>query len=202
MVYTTNTYYEYFTLSMRILLLFISLLFSAPSKSGEQQLEFQTSGLVGLGHAFYSYTFINKHTLSIGAGYVPELADHDDMTLLSLKYRYTPTKSYPFISIGQEIMWKPYSFSVTVLRGEDNDIYKTLPDDIPKDYYLPSARRVIFSMQTNFVLQDGVEFYWDWSVLDIGLINYVRNFEFYRDNYRFLGLEGILSYGIGFRVDL
>ena len=104
--------------------------------------------------------------------------------------------------MGQEIMWKPYSFSVTVLRGEDNDIYKTLPDDIPKDYYLPSARRVIFSMQTNFVLQDGVEFYWDWSVLDIGLINYVRNFEFYRDNYRFLGLECILFYGIGFSVDL
>jgi hypothetical protein len=57
-------------------------------------------------------------------------------------------------------------------------------------------------MQTNFLIKDNVEVYWDWSVLEVGLVNYARNFEFYRDNYRFLGLEGIVSYVVGFRVKL
>jgi len=187
---------------MRILLLFIVLFFSFPSKAATQQLEFQTSGYMGLGHAFYSFTFSDKHTLSVGAGYVPELSDHDDMTLLSVKYRYTLDKRYYFNVMGKPIEWRPYSFSVALLRGEDNDIYKELPDGIPSNYYQPTARRLIFSMQTNFVIQEGIEFYWDWSVLEVGVVNYVRNFEFYRDNYSFLGLEGIVGYGVGFRVDL
>ena len=187
---------------MRILLLFIVILFSTSAKTATKELEFQSAGLVGLGHAFYSMTFYDKHTYSLGFGYVPELPDHDDMTLLSLKYRYTLSKTYQLDIMDHKVEWRPYSFSITLLRGEDNDIYKKLPDEIPANYYQPTARRLIFSMQTNFLIKDNIEVYWDWSVLDVGLINYARNFEFYRDNYRFLGLEGIVSYGVGFRVKL
>lgn len=187
---------------MKIRLLFILLLFSNSAQSATKQLEFQTNGLVGLAHVFYGLTFADKHTVSAGVGYVPDLPDHDDMTLFSLKYRFTPNKRYYFEAMGDEIEWQPYSFSVTLLQGEDNDIYSKLPSHIPDNYYQPSARRIIFGMQTNFVIKDNIELYWDWSVLEVGLVNYVRNFEFYRDNYDFLGLEGIVSYGVGVRVKL
>ena len=170
--------------------------------AAKTQLEFQTAGLIGLVHAFYGLNFDNKHTLSMGMGYVPKLTDHDEMNLFSVKYRYTPANKYIINVLDNKMEWRPYSFSITLLHGKDHDIYKTLSYDPPKDYYIPTDNRLIFSMQTNFIVRDNIEIYWDWSVLDIGLVSYARNFEFYRDNYSFMGLAGVVSYGVGFRVNL
>lgn len=187
---------------MRRLLLIPLIFFTTFTSAADKFAEFQSAGLIGLGHASFGLQFKDHHALSVGVGYVPELADHDDMTLLSVKYRYISDKQYHLNIFGNEVIWVPYSFSITALRGKDNDIYKSLPDDIPNGYYAPTARRVIFSMQTNFKLRDDVEIYWDWSMLEVGLVNYIRNFDFYRRNYDFLGLDGVVSYGVGFRVRL
>ncbi|WP_341206262.1 hypothetical protein [uncultured Psychrosphaera sp.] len=187
---------------MRVLSLLI-FLFTFKSTAATKQIELQTSGLIGVGHAFYSLTFSDRHTISMGIGYVPKQYDHDDMRLFSVKYRYTPDIKYTFQIKSKLIQWKPFSFSTTMLFGKDHDDYKILPDrDIPEGYYTPTDRRFIFSMQSNFLVRDNIELYWDWSVLDIGVVNYTRNFEFYRDNYYLMGLTGIVSSGVGIRVYL
>ncbi|MDU0113344.1 hypothetical protein RT723_10125 [Psychrosphaera aquimarina] len=133
---------------------------------------------------------------------MPKSSTHDDMNLFSVKYRYSMDTKYFFNVKDIPITWRPYSFSFTFLQGKDHDVYKTFPDNTPKDYYAATDQRLLFSMQTNFIIPNNIELYWDWSVLDIGLISYLRNYQFYQDNYSFLGLTGIVNVGVGFRVNL
>jgi hypothetical protein len=48
-------------------------------------------------------------------------------------------------------------------------------------------------------LSPELEFYIDFSVLDVGLVGYIREPDFYYDNYDFLGLDGITTWGFGMR---
>lgn len=185
--------------------LIIALLLLLPLSGNAKtprMMELQSAGMMGAAHLSYGATFWQKHTFSLGVGAVPELDYHDDMLIFSLKYRYTPAWEKPFTWFDHKMTWRPVSFSTAIIQGQDNDIYRKLPDDIPDGYYPPSATRILFSMQTNVDVTDRLEAYWDWTVLDVGLINYARNFNFYRDNYKYAGLGGIVSFGVGVRVKL
>jgi len=167
--------------------------------AGKHNLELQSSSMMGFAHLSYGYTFAEKHTVSIGFGYVPELSHHEEMTMTSLKYRYESGVRIPFSLFGQAIEFSPFNFGVATITGHQDEIYSDLPEYIPDGYYFPTARRVLINYQANFKLPYQFETYIDWSILDVGLINYVRNAEFYNDHYKFLGIEGIVSYGVGVR---
>ncbi len=188
---------------MKFLLLIIALLLSSKGHSIERTdhfIELHSGSMMGLGHLSYGWELSQRHNISIGLGGVPEMDNHDDMYIFSIRYRYQRGSIYEFDVFDQHIKLRPGSFGVTGISGRDNDLYRELPDKYPDGYYYSTARRLIFNYQVNLMLDDKIELYLDFSALDVGVVNYVRNFDFYRENYRFLGLDGIFTYGFGTRL--
>lgn len=158
--------------------------------------------MTGVVHMFYGIEAFDNHHFSLGVGFVPQLSNHERMMITSFKYRYQNPWQLQWQFRGDNYALSPLNFHVTGISGKDDDIYSKLPSHIPNGYYLPTSKRVLFGYQAHLSVNEDFELYADWSVLDVGLINYVRNFDFYRDNYRYGGLEGIISYGAGIRVKL
>lgn len=183
---------------------YLLLIFSFITKAeiNNHQIEIQHAGMIGEGHISYGIQVFDNHVFSLGIGGVRESKYHDSMSIYSVKYRYAFDKRIPFTLFDKPMAWEIASLSVTGIQGNDNQLYASLPDDIPDGYYFPSANRIVFGLQTSVHLNNKYQVYWDWSILDVGLINYVRNNDFYRNNYDFLGLEGIVTFGIGVRVSL
>ena len=181
------------------MLFFGCLINTAASDAAEHFLESQSGSMNGLAHLSYGLKFNNKHSLSMGVGFVPEMDNHEEMTITSYRYRFEGETRKHFLVFGNEIEISPYNFGLSVISGHQDEIYSSTPDYIPSGYYMPTARRVLFNYQTVIKFDHKIEAYMDWTILDVGLINYARNFDFYRDNYDFLGLEGIVSYGFGLR---
>ncbi|NVK23413.1 MAG: hypothetical protein HWE10_00660 [Gammaproteobacteria bacterium] len=182
----------------------VCVLFSSVVCAGidKQQIEIQHAGMTGTVHVSYGIRVFDDHVFSIGAGMVNESSSHDDMEIYSLKYRYNFETRVPFKLFNRVVEWQVASLSVTGIQGNDDNLYASLPDKIPDGYYLPTANRIVFGVQSTIHLNSKYQVYWDWSVLDVGLINLVRNYDFYRDNYKFAGLAGVVTYGIGMRVEL
>jgi hypothetical protein len=181
-----------------LLLLIWSSTGQAFNKTGSF-LEVNSGSMMGLGHVSYGIEFSQRHNWSIGLGYVPELSYHDEMTIFSARYRYQRGSIYEFDLFKYHVRMRPGSFGLTFISGRDDDIYRELPNRYPEGYYYSTARRMIFNYQWNFLIEDNVEVYLDLSALEVGVVNWVRNNEFYRDNYRFFGLDGIFTYGFGTR---
>jgi len=181
-------------------ILFIPTCFASwlPSPSG-RFVELHTGSMMGMAHVSYGWQFTERHNWSLGLGYVPELSNHDEMGIFSARYRYQRGSMYEFSLFDHQIRMRPGSFGMTFISGRDNDLYRELPDKYPDGYYYSTARRLIFNYQWNLLIQDDLEVYWDLSALEVGVVNWVRNNKFYRDNYDFLGLDGIFTYGIGTR---
>jgi len=179
--------------------LFCCVIFSFNSDAVEHFIEAQTGSMQGALHLSYGIKFAEKHHLSIGVGFVPELDNHEEMTITSFKYRFEGDTRYPVDLFGKEFEISPVNFGITSISGHQNEIHRKTPEYLPSGYYIPTARRVLFNYQTILKFDKTTEAYVDWTVLDVGLINYVRNFEFYVDNYDFFGLDGIVSYGLGLR---
>ena len=187
-------------LSRRNAYLFLGLALSiAPCHAIDYFVELHSGSMQGMAHLSYGLTFSNKHHVALGVGFVPERDNHEAMTLTSFKYRYEGTTRKHWQILDSDIAISPYNFGLSVITGHQDEIYSSLPDHVPDGYYMPTARRILFNYQTVIEFEHDVEAYIDWSILDVGLINYARNFDFYRDNYDFFGLEGIVSYGIGLR---
>ncbi len=182
--------------------LIIALLFCSPAlalKPSGNFMELHSGSMMGMAHVSYGWQFSERHNWSLGLGYVPELSNHEDMIIFGARYRYQRGSLYEFDVYSHHIRIRPGSFGMTFISGRDNDIYRELPDKYPDGYYYSTARRLIFNYQWNFLLNDNLEIYWDLSALEVGVVNYIRNNEFYRDNYEFLGLDGIITWGLGTR---
>lgn len=183
-----------------IVLIFIySLFLSHTSYAVEKFVELQTGSLMGLAHVSIGLSLYKNHNFSIGIGFIPELDNHEEMTLTSLKYRYEDDTRIETQLFGAHVSISPFNFGVASIIGHQDEIYQKSPEQLPEGYYFPTAKRVIFNYQTIMTFNSDLLIYMDWSVLDVGLINYVRNFNFYNDNYEAFGLEGIVSYGFGIR---
>lgn len=178
------------------------LILTSPVKAFDvkHQLDLQSGSMVGMAHLSYGVVFSDNHTVALGFGYVPDLDNHDEMTITSLRYRFEGDTRIPLNVFGKVFEVSPYNFGIVTISGHDDEIYSDTPEFIPDGYYYPTSRRFLFNYQTVIEIDHKTEAYLDWSVLDVGLINYARNFDFYRDNYKFLGLEGIVSYGVGVRT--
>lgn len=162
--------------------------------------ELQSGSLIGLVHISFGISIAKSHHFSIGLGYIPKHDSHQEMVLNSAKYRYEGDTRLEFLLADTPIQLSPANFGIAALTGHQDEIYRKNPEFLPDGYYYPTARRIIFNYQPYVKLPSGLELYADWSVLDVGLVNYARNFKFYRNNYKLLGLEGILNYGVGMRV--
>lgn len=183
-----------------VLCISVLLMFHAPAvKAIPTFLEVQSGAMMGRVHVSYGMTLKQNHNISIGVGYVPELRQNEEITITSIKYRYTGDTSYHINLKEIPIEIKPFNFGITGITGHQDEIYTKSPPELPKGYYVPTARRVLFNYQVTAKLGRSTELYIDWSVLDVGMINYVRNFKFYKDNYKYLGLDGIVNYGFGIR---
>jgi len=162
-------------------------------------VDLQSGSLMGMVHASVGGTFADNHHVSAGVGYVPKLDNHEEMSMVSLRYRYQNPYHFNFSVKEKEYGISPVNFGMGVLVGSHKDLFVELPDKYPNGYYKPTAIRLVFNYQSILHLSKQTEVYFDISVLDVGLISYVREPEFFMDNYDYLGLEGITNWGFGMR---
>ncbi len=156
----------------------------------------QSGSLMGLVHLSVGEAFFSNHHLSAGLGYVPKLDNHPEMSLLSLRYRY----QHPYrFQLKKQFFLSPLNLGLSVLVGSHKELFVQLPQQYPDDYYAPTAVRMVLNYQSILHLSQKTQLYFDISILDVGLISYVREPNFFRDNYRYLGLAGITSWGLGLR---
>ncbi|MUH72584.1 hypothetical protein [Psychrosphaera haliotis] len=183
----------------RILLLLILLAPLAHANESPFEWEIQTGALKGSVHAAIGYELASKHFVSLGLGYVPSESDRDAFNIYSLNYMYRGTTEYSFSAWDNEINLKPINFGVSTIYADHEALFFSLPDGIPSGYYAPTALRILFEYELAAEISSDTDVFIKWSVLDVGLINYARNYSFYRDNYELLGLAGISSWGVGIR---
>jgi hypothetical protein len=180
-----------------LLLLVSSLLIAngVQAKSGPYW-DVQSGSLMGLMHGSLGYTLAEKHDISIGLGYVPELDYHEEMALYSVRYQYQGSTQF---AVKDVMSVQPFRFGIGVLIAGHEDLFVELPDQYPDGYYTPTAVRLVFNYQAVLNLSPQTQAYLDISILDVGLLSYVREPEFFLDNYDMLGLEGITNWGFGVR---
>ncbi len=159
----------------------------------------QSGSLMGLTHASIGDSFFDNHHLSAGLGYVPKLDNHAEMTLVSFRYRYQNPYRWNFKAFDRAWSLSPGNVGMSFLIGSHKDLFVELPDQYPDDYYQPTAIRLVFNYQSILKISETTEMYFDISILDVGLISYVREPEFFIDNYDYLGLEGVTNWGFGLR---
>ena len=171
-------------------------------ESYKNEIEIKSGSMLGLVHLSYGRVVADKHHFSLGVGYIPKFDNHHKLTLFSLAYLYQGTTSFRLKKLGPDVKLRPINFGIINIAANNKDLYTKIrqPDQVPDGYYYPTGRRVLFNYQTLIQLNKVYEFYMDFSILDIGLVNYIRNFDFYKDNYGFLGMEGIVNYGFGMRM--
>ncbi len=181
----------------RVILLIVSFLGAAGVMAFddvEEYLDVQSGSLMGLANASYGAKS-GGHNVLLGLGYVPELSYHKEMLLYSLRYRYDHSASWDI----KGMKFSPFSVGAGFLIGDHSDLFLQLPDRYPEGYYAPSAFRIVFNYQASLQVTPKLQAYFDMSILDVGLIGYVREPDFYNDNYDYLGLEGIANWGFGAR---
>ncbi len=176
---------------------FLALFIGQAQQANAAFLDVQSGSLMGLIHISAGVTVFKNHQLSGGLGYVPKLDNHRELSLLSFRYRY----QHPYrLQINKTLKVSPLNFGFTLLVGSHKDLFVSLPSQYPDDdYYDPTAFRYLFNYQSILHLDTTSELYFDLSILEVGAISYVREPNFFVDNYRFLGLEGISYWGFGLR---
>lgn len=178
---------------------FIASFVGAVSAQGTEQandyIDLQSGSLMGLAHVSYGSVFAERHNVLVGIGYVPKLSYHREMLLYSLRYRYDHSASWQVAGMTL----KPFSVGTGLLVGDHSDLFYRLPDKYPEGYYTPTAFRIVFNYQASLQVTPKLNAYFDMSIIDVGLVGYVREPEFFNDNYRYLGLEGITNWGFGAR---
>jgi hypothetical protein len=174
---------------------FMSAISAQAFEKTNDYLDVQSGSLMGLVHASYGAEFADRHNMLVGIGYVPKLSYHREMLLYSLRYRYDHSASWQVAGM----QFKPFSIGTGLLVGDHSDLFYQLPDKYPEGYYTPTAFRIVFNYQASLQVTPELNAYFDMSIIDVGLVGYVREPEFFNDNYRYLGLEGITNWGFGAR---
>ena len=174
---------------------FMSVITAQAFEKANDYLDVQSGSLMGLVHVSYGTEFAERHNVLVGAGYVPKLSYHKEMLLYSLRYRYDHSASWQVAGM----QFKPFSVGTGLLIGDHPDLFLQLPDKYPEGYYMPTAFRIVFNYQASLQVTPKLNAYFDMSILDVGLLGYVREPEFFNDNYDYLGLEGVTNWGFGAR---
>ncbi len=185
---------------LSLVVLTLSILFSQMSYGKGAYLDVQSGSLMGVVHISAGHAFWERHHFTAGIGYVPKLDNHAEMSLYSFRYRYQHPASWEF-NWPNGFQWSllPFNVGITYLLGDHDRLFFDLPDQYPHKYYFPTGKRLVFTYQTIFRMNENVDAYIDFSIIDVGLASYVREPDFFYENYDFLGLEGITNWGVGIR---
>lgn len=159
-------------------------------------VDVKSGALMGLLHVS-AENHVGQHRFKAGLGYTPKLDEQREMALASIGYAYEGSTRIQLPWQGYAV--KPWLFGVGILHGNHDDLFTRLPDQYPDGYYKPTSIRILFNYQITLETQTPWEWYLDFTVLDVGFINYIRQTEFYVDNYEFLGLSGVTNLGFGAR---
>lgn len=172
---------------------------AGPAQTNSTFADMQSGSLLGMANLSIGQQFFDNHNFSIGAGYVPKSDSHEELTLFSLRYRYQHPAHWNIGHQHSQFKFSPFNLGITTLIGNHQDLFVELPQHYPDDYYLPTAFRLLMNYQSSLHLPNNYEAYFDISVLDVGLVSYLRDPDFYAEHYDFGGLAGISSWGFGLR---
>ncbi len=168
------------------------------SSSWSYLTDVQSGGLMGVAHVNAVAQSENGHEFNLGAGFVPKMSDHREMGLLSLGYGYQGDTRLEFRDAPGYAL-KPWYFGAGFLYGDHDELFLSLPDQYPSGYYAPTALRILFHYRMTLETPSRWQFYMALTALDVGVISYIREPDFFYDNYEFLGLSGITNLGFGAR---
>ena len=148
-------------------------------------------------HLSYGRSWNERHSLMAGIGFVASHSNHESMKLFSAQYQYhVPYK----INIGT-VQWQPFLFGVGLIKSDHKDLFTKLPEQYPNHYYPPTALHFLFNYQSRVQINRHWQASFNISTMDVALISYVRQSDYYRENYDFFGLDGITAWGLGVRYD-
>ncbi len=173
--------------------------FTVASKVHAVYGDVQSGSLMGMVHLSIGDRFFENHHLSAGVGYVPKLDNHKELSMVSVRYRYQHPSQFTFQLAERDWSLSLLNFGVGALIGSHRDLFISLPEKYPDDYYQPTALRLIFNYQSILKVNEKTEVYFDISMLDVGFISYIREPDFFYDHYNYLGLEGVTNWGFGVR---
>jgi hypothetical protein len=162
-------------------------------------IDVQSGSLMGLVHASAGYEYTDRHHVMGGLGYVPKLDEHREMGLASIRYRYQNPMQWSFAALDRDWTIKPFNLGIGLLYADHDELFVSLPEQYPDGYYGPTGLRAIFNYQAIVQFDASFEAYLDISVIDFGLAYYIREPDFFYENYDFLGLDGITNWGVGMR---
>ena len=167
-----------------------------------ERLVFQTAAFQGFIAAGAEWQFAKHHEIILLFGYVPAEVSGVSLWQATLKYEWRPFNEILFhTKSGKEYKVNPFHIGFGVIYGIHNDLFVILPDQYPDGYYAPTALRFILNMGAS-IKKGKYTFFTELTFLDVGLIAYIDEPGFFRDNYDYWGLEGIASIGFGVKVDL
>jgi len=164
--------------------------------------DIQSGSLMGVMHASVGYEVLGRHHVMLGLGYVPELDEHHEMGLASVRYRYENPFQWHINVADTEWRVKPFNFGVGFLYSDHSSLFIELPEQYPGGYYTPTALRMVFNYQLVVQASPKLELYLDFSMIDIALISYIREPDYFYDNYDYLGLDGVANWGLGLRYSI
>lgn len=149
---------------------------------------------VGVGSDF------GRHKINMLIGYVPEDVGGVEIWQYNLKYDWHPLQTISYGGPQENILLDPFYAGISVIYSAHDDLFVDEPEQYPSGYYPPTALR--YTLNIGASLQYGRHTYFiEYTALDIGLIAYIKNPEFFINNYDFLGLNAIGSLAIGVKFE-
>ena len=149
---------------------------------------------VGVGKDF------GRHKINMLIGYVPEDVGGVEVWQFDFKYDWHPSQAILFGAPKENIRLDPFYIGISLIYGVHDDLFVELPEQYPNDYYPSTALRSTLNIGAS--LQYGRHtIFLEYTALDVGLISYIKNPDFFIDHYDFLGLEGIGSLAIGVKFE-
>ena len=171
------------------------------TKSQHNYLVAQSAGYLGFIAAGMGRDY-QGHTISTLLGYVPEGIGGVEIWQLSLKYEWHPFTDLPVYDQNKNIRLDPFYVGMSLIYGMHTDLFVDEPKHYPDGYYPPTALRSTLNMGIALLYGKQYTLFLEYTVLDTGLVAYVRHPDFFIDNYDYFGLEGIGSLAIGIKIKL
>jgi len=180
------------------------LMAGVPPQDKEQQKSFpkyylilQSAGYLGFVTAGIGRDS-GRHQINLLLGYVPEEVSGVEIWQLSFKYDWHPSQDISLGAPEGNIRLEPFYIGISAIYGYHENLFTDEPDQYPNGYY-PSTS-LHYTLNIGAALKYGRHtFFLEYTALDAGIVAYIKNPEFFRDNYDYLGLEGIGSMAIGFK---
>jgi hypothetical protein len=183
---------------MKFIYLFVFGIIFSINSSATNSIQYQKYGL--LGDYSLSYVYTNEyHSFGIGIGHVKQSNKNDSMQIYNSFYSYSCFSPLAFSVASFGFKLKPCNIGASLIYSDSSQLFGNLPDHYPSDYYYSTAIRSMLNYQISLDINHHINIYLDFNVIDIALISYIRNNEFFRDNYNYLGMEGVTNYGFGAR---